>query len=192
MSRTAHKDEVNFETFCSIWSQQGSLVYGVNCSLPYPWRKYVLKWNAELARYVDQSRGGLITIYGKKAFFVDEVMTWERWVAFWKRQGFRLILAKDQLPEEADFGLAPKAWTSKKHTRQLCKEEKETIAFIKASVGKLEEMQNAVEQEKAKLEESGEILLDQGLPAEEAKDQQSQEPPAEAHDEQALPLVSSE
>jgi len=192
MSRTSKKDETNFEIFCSIWSQQGSLVFGANCSLPYKWRKYVLKWNAELARYVDQSRGGLITIYGKREFFVDELMTWDRWCAFWNRQGFRIIVDKAQLPEEADFGLSPKSWTSKKHTRQLCKEEKETLAFIKESMGKLEEMQNAVETEKAKLAESGEILLNQGLPAEEAKDQQSQQPPAEAHDEQALPLVSSE
>lgn len=192
MSRTSKKDEINFETFSSIWSQQGSLVFGVNCSLPYKWRKYVLKWNAELARYVDQSRGGLITIYGKREFFVDELMTWDRWCAFWNRQGFRIIIAKDQLPEEADFGLCPKSWTSRKHTRQLCKEEKATLDFIKASVGKLEEMQNAVDTEKAKLAQSGEILLNQGLPAEEAKDQQSQESPAEAHDEQALPLLSSE
>lgn len=197
-------------------------MFGVNCSLPYKWRKYVLKWNTEFCRWVDQSRGGLITIYGKREHFVDEVMTWERWQTFWVRQGFRVFTNPAVLEAGADFGLAPKSWVSKKPVRELCKEEKKFMDSVRQASSKVKEMDEAVakaEEEKIidpgfpkpapviivgdsegkilddlmeRLQPKIDELLNEGLPAEEGKDQQCQESSAQAHDEEPLPLAGSE
>ncbi len=222
-ARQLKKDEINFQAFCAAYATQGSLVFGVNCGLPYEWRKYILKWNAEFCRWIDQSRGGLITIYGKREHFVDEVMTWDRWCAFWNKQGFVIFQNPEMLEAGADFGLRPKSWVSKKPTRELCKQEKAAMAFMLKETAKAREMMQAVEKAEAeqvidpefpqpekprviigddegvlldglmeRTHSSIEQLLHEGLPTEEAKDQQCQETSAQAHDEEPLPLVGSE
>lgn len=143
-ARQLKKDEVNFQAFCAAFGSQGGLVFAVNCGLPYEWRKYILKWNTEFCRWVDQSRGGLITIYGKKDHFVDEIMTWDRWCAFWNQQGFKVFTSPAILQAGADFGLSPKSWVSKKPVRELCKEEKKIMEALRVSTDKVKEMETAV------------------------------------------------
>ncbi len=159
------------------------LIIALNLTLPYEWRKYALKWNGELARYADHSRGGIIAVYGKKSAFVDEFMQWPNWCDFWRRQGFKVVDDPAQMPEGADFKLQPARWRSKKPLRSLLKQEEETIEFMKASSEAMRKMAQDIDLKEQEQDPTPLPLFDNGLPAEKAESQQSEQPPSQGHDQ---------